>query len=405
MPLLNTTYPYINTNFSDDRDQIQYRYCGLYVRALKSVEELKDLDYWYCEIFMSECFYKYNIETLIPEDILNKIKTDNRTFLIICNAHEAFHTFVGPIYKTLIIGNGIPAKKIILVSESADLKSVVKETAAKLNQGLVGVMWATIFQLGTKLDKTFMLDSNSSVVKTLEYKPYPKKFLNLNRRWRMHRPVTVAFLKILNLLDHGYVSIGLDDLPHDWCKQEFVDRWEKIYYWMINRYNYDPEILNLITDHREQILDMEPMYLDTEDLVTNRAILTSDTDYYYENTLFSLVSETNYYDDARQGGGRFLSEKTFKPISQQHPFILITRPRTLELLKSIGYKTFHPWINEDYDLELDDDIRLKKILKEVDRISNLNQEQVDEFIKNVKPIVKYNYIKLMANKINVRKVL
>jgi hypothetical protein len=404
MPLLNTTYPCINTTFNEG-DQIQYLYDGLYIQNIELVDELKDIDYWYCEIFMGECFYKYKIETIVPEDILNKIKTDDHTFLIICNAHESFHTIVSPIYKTLIIESGIPAKKIILVSESADLKTIVKETAHLLNQELVGVIWATIFEHGIRNDKNLMIESGASVVQTLEYKSYPKKFLNLNRRWRLHRPVTVAFLKILNLIDHGYVSIGLDDLPHSWCKQEFVDRWEKIYYWMTNRYNYDPEMLNLITSHREEILDMEPMYLDTEDLVTNRAILTSDTDYYYENTLFSLVSETNYYTDARQGSGRFLSEKTFKPISQQHPFILVTSPRTLELLRSIGYKTFHPWINEDYDLELNDDIRLKKILKEVDRICNFSEEQVTEFITNVRPIVEYNYTKLMDNKINARKVL
>jgi hypothetical protein len=274
-----------------------------------------------------------------------------------------------------------------------------------LNQELVGVIWATIFEHGIRNDKTLIIESGAPAVQTLEYKSYPKKFLNLNRRWRLHRPVTVAFLKILNLIDHGYVSIGLDDLPHGWCKQEFVDRWEKIYYWMTNRYNYDPEMLNLITSHREEILDMEPTYLDTEDLVTNRAILTSDTDYYYENTLFSLVSETNYYTDARQGAGRFLSEKTFKPISQQHPFIIITVPRTLELLRSIGYKTFHPWINEDYDLELDDDLRLNKILKEVDRICHLTDSEVEEFLINVRPIVEHNNTILMNKEINLKKML
>lgn len=388
MPILNRPFPFINSTLRDESLQIEYRDSSVYTML---GNDWKTHDYWYCEILVGECFCKYDIETFIPADILSKIKTDNHTFLVICNAHEAFNSIVNPIYKELVIKDNIPAEKIILISESADLITTVKNIANQLNEKHVNVMWSTAFQSGVRFNKLKMSKSPN----TLESKFYPKKFLNLNRRWRQHRPVTVAFLKMLNLLDHGYVSI---DEPN------WGSNWEKIYSWMINHYNYDTEILNLIKRHREDIVNIEPMYLDTKDLTTNKAELTNDTDYYYENTLVSLVSETNYYSDSRQGAGRFLSEKTFKPISQRHPFIMITVPRTLQLLRTIGYKTFHPWINEDYDLELNDDIRLKKILKEINRICHLSDDKIEEFLVNVRPIVEHNYNVLMNNKINMRKM-
>ena len=389
MAILNNPFPFINSALRDENLQIEYRPSSMYTMLGNDWETH---DYWYCEILMGECFYKYDIESFVPEDILNKIKTDDHTFLVICNSHEAFHSIVEPIYKELVIKDNIPADKIILISESADLITVVKNISNQMNEKSINVMWSTAFQHGIKFDKIKMSISSNA---TLESKSYPKKFLNFNRRWRHHRPVTVAFLKMLDLLKHGYVSI---DQPN------FGSDWEKIYTWMINNYNYDSNTLNLIKQHREEIVNMNPMYLDTDDLTTNRAILTNSTDYYYENTLVSLVSETNYYSNNRQGSGRFLSEKTFKPIIKRHPFIIITVPRTLELLRSIGYKTFHPWINEDYDLELDDDIRLNKILKEVERICHLTDIEVEEFLINVRPIVEHNYNVLMNNKINIRKM-
>ena len=62
----------------------------------------------------------------------------------------------------------------------------------------------------------------------------------------------------------------------------------------------------------------------------------------------------------------------------------------LDSLRELGYRTFHPYINEDYDKETDDVKRLKLIVKEVYRLSNLGQDELFEFIDNVKPIVKHN---------------
>jgi hypothetical protein len=112
--------------------------------------------------------------------------------------------------------------------------------------------------------------------------------------------------------------------------------------------------------------------------------------YLYENSIVSVVNETTFYQGDNPNESRFLSEKIFKPIAVGHPFIFLTVPKSLEVLKSLGYKTFHPYINESYDDEFDNCTRMLKILKEVERISNFTDEEVKEFIKNVKPICDYN---------------
>jgi hypothetical protein len=92
----------------------------------------------------------------------------------------------------------------------------------------------------------------------------------------------------------------------------------------------------------------------------------------------------------------FLTEKTYKVIAAKHPFIVAQRPRVLEVLRAEGYKTFHPYIDESYDLIENDVERLHAIKNEVLRLSTYSDEQWLEFQHNVKPIVDHNFELLKA---------
>jgi hypothetical protein len=81
----------------------------------------------------------------------------------------------------------------------------------------------------------------------------------------------------------------------------------------------------------------------------------------------------------------------------QHPFILVTVPGSLKFLKQLGYKTFDGLINESYDQEQDDTLRLSMILDEIQRLSNLNKEQLSTFLKEAKLICTYNFNHLMTS--------
>jgi hypothetical protein len=150
---------------------------------------------------------------------------------------------------------------------------------------------------------------------------------------------------------------------------------------------------------RNQDIKLLPfMYLDTTDLITNRADQTNSTDRYYLDSYFSIVNETTYHTSSGYEGIPFLSEKIFKSIAMKHPFILVSVPHSLRYLKELGYKTFSDIIDESYDLEIDDGTRALKIIKEVERLANLNDDQLINFLIESKKICDYNYSVLKDKK-------
>ena len=95
--------------------------------------------------------------------------------------------------------------------------------------------------------------------------------------------------------------------------------------------------------------------------------------------------------------GRILSEKIFKTISMRHPFIIVTNPGALSLLRDIGYKTFHPLIDETYDKVKDPGIRMMMIINEIEKLCELEGEALTHFLTKAKEICDYNY-SVMKNK-------
>ena len=91
----------------------------------------------------------------------------------------------------------------------------------------------------------------------------------------------------------------------------------------------------------------------------------------YEKTFISMVTET-LVDE----GTLFISEKIWKPIMVGHPFIVFGNLWTLKFLKSMGYKTFDKWINEEYDNEPDSGKRCNMITDELVKLSIKTEEEL-----------------------------
>ena len=104
------------------------------------------------------------------------------------------------------------------------------------------------------------------------------------------------------------------------------------------------------------------------------------------DSLFYVPTETVYFDRRWH-----LTEKTFKPIVLEMPFILVAPMGSLEYIRSYGFKTFNGIIDESYDEESDDILRLEKIanlLKDIDSLSAKERQQIH---KHCLPLVEYNY--------------
>jgi len=356
---------------------------GIETRSFTSVQCFFDFesdDYWLIEFASGNCLH----QAYLSGDLVEKIK-NGRAKLLLNNSHEAFHDAVEPIYAKFVQGMGIPPKQIVLLSESASIHQVIHKAAEKYGSEPISAYWIRVFEYDVRTTSEF--DPAYKEITTLESKPYLKKFLNLNRRWRPHRPMLVGLLASRNLIDRGFVSLARHVEGHSWDNM-----WNVLCF---HQSLYETEIHKELLDNREKIEALPDLYIDTTDLQTNQAVVNNNLDEHYRNTYFSVVSETNFFREF--GEGVFVSEKIFKPILKKHPFISVARPHTLKELKRIGYKTFHPYIDESYDSIENDADRLMAIVNEIERLCNLNDEQLVEYLVALREITEYNY-RVLQNK-------
>ena len=110
----------------------------------------------------------------------------------------------------------------------------------------------------------------------------------------------------------------------------------------------------------------------------------------YNQTAYTLVAETNFSNHYS-----FYTEKSTKPILARRLFVTLGGQHQLANLRGLGFRTFGDVIDESYDVELNDFERMLKVIKEIKKISQLNDTEVKEFIRNVSPIVKYNQVVML----------
>ena len=87
---------------------------------------------------------------------------------------------------------------------------------------------------------------------------------------------------------------------------------------------------------------------------------------HYTDAYFNLVLETHF--DADGSGGTFLTEKTFKPIKNGQPFVLVAPPGSLQCLRDLGYRTFDSVLDNTYDLETNNTQRWLKVKATLEQI-------------------------------------
>lgn len=107
----------------------------------------------------------------------------------------------------------------------------------------------------------------------------------------------------------------------------------------------------------------------------------------YETSYINVILETeisNVYS------GITITEKTYKAIAAQKPFLIYGPPNALKVLQNEGFKTFHPFINEEYDKIIDQNERLLFLVKELERINSLTCHEFTELIKNLNKIANHN---------------
>ena len=343
-------------------------------------KNLTDFSYWYIEVLYTwrggDDLIK-NFEDFIPPEILENIKHDDETKLLLYSV-EPVNIIVENIYQ-FITKFGIPESKILLMCELVDINDEVELVANKYNLSPIDTCFASVDEVAISI-QIMLYKFTFQNLTTLEKKNYDKSFINLNRRWRSHRPLFVSLLCCHDLLDKGYVSLS--------STTEYSYTWPETASLLVESIK-DPDVSALLIANYNKIANIPDLTVDTDDLSVNpvRLVDFNNTVDFYKNTYFSIVSETCYFEDV----GRFLTEKTFKAIAHKHPFLMIGPPNTLDTLRQLKYKTFHPFIDESYDAEPDHIKRMKMIIEETRRLSSMSQSELYDWIDNVKPIVEHNF--------------
>jgi hypothetical protein len=104
------------------------------------------------------------------------------------------------------------------------------------------------------------------------------------------------------------------------------------------------------------------------------------------DSLIYVPTETVYF-----GRRLHLTEKTFKAIALEMPFVLVAPAGSLEYLREYGFKTFDSVFDESYDLEKNDLIRIERITQLLKDLNNLSVAERQELHHACLPIVEHNY--------------
>jgi hypothetical protein len=104
------------------------------------------------------------------------------------------------------------------------------------------------------------------------------------------------------------------------------------------------------------------------------------------DSLVYVPTETVYF-----GNRTHLTEKTFKAIALEMPFVLVAAHNSLEYLRSYGFQTFSPILDESYDEETDPFLRIEKVTELLKDLDDLSPKERQTIHRHLLPITEHNY--------------
>ena len=303
----------------------------------------------------------------LSEKVIENLKTKSNFYLFINQQQEkVIFEDCEKIYKDCLKLK-IPLNKIILSSDIVNFDIIVgkieKLYNIKYDIKYFSFPWS-LYQAAEMLD--YLIENKNIVTEIIPKKP--KKILCLNRNLRYNKILTLSYLLSKNYENECLISFDTN----------FLDK---------NKYDFNGTAIknkNELSIGFKKILDIKELKLDITDFNDNLNLLR-DPKYLYENSYLSLVNETEIQSNSCR-----ITEKTFKPIINYHPFIIWGAPGTLELLKYYNFKTFSDYFDESYDLDYPLEFRLEKVYSIIDFFMKMNNTDFDNFIENIKDILIYN---------------
>ncbi len=329
-----------------------------------------------CESFGPPSYFNDFIKNMKPTTF-EKIK--NNEMIVVFNwCGEALYDDVfNSIIANTFEENGLNPNLIFVLTSANNIKNISKINYISdhffLENSATSLKLFLRQKAAKNMNNEFEWDSE-----IVNYDVFTKKkskhFISLNRQVsRPHRYAYGLFLEKNNLWDKGYFSFlhMMEELQQ--CYETLSAEEFKSY----------GEIHN---SFKSKI----PMHIDTKYLKnkTNLHAFRVSEIYYkpaYEDSVVNIVTETTFTNNKV-----FISEKTFHPIINLQPFIMISSNGHLAELHRLGFKTFDGFIDESYDLEENSQKRFKMICDEIKRLSEMDIEELNKLYLSYKEVYIHN---------------
>lgn len=294
-------------------------------------------------------FLSSELSNNIPPKIIDDCKMRKCLIAIDDSVESAItDTYIDAI-KSFTASNEIPDDLFIFLSGQADHPS------AK-------VVSTQVFET----DWVLNLFENAAPTMMNIDKPYA--YLCYNRHWNGHREFVVDSLLREDILKYGLVSLSDDSKT---CPLSKISA---------------------------SLKDMLPLLLDEKIGYEHRNLANSLNEFHFNQTHISLINESFYFDiNAIQP--IFPTEKTFKAILMGHPFLVNGGYKFLDHLRSLGYKTFSPFLDESYDNEPDTRTRISMVTESLKKfISDISRENRQSLLSSLYEIAEFNRQVLLNKK-------
>lgn len=325
----------------------------------------------------------------VPAWLLHQVKTANG-YILLDHSVEAFmsDSELDAMFSYFHLSHQLPMFKIIYLTGTINAQHVYDTWAN--GKGIPNTrehrMCVIPFASSREIFHSFSYHGHHEG-KTLSEPEYdenhvPQKlFLSWNRRYRKHRLLLVLILEELNLIERCEISFAKVDGER--VTNTFVNQAQDMGL-PISLYGNDQFEIGPHTPTRLEA--KLPLVIDGETDINRMCEDYGYTRDFYKDTLVSLITETNY-----SANECTLTEKSFKPIFNLHPFIIIGVPGAIQAMRDLGFKTFSEFWDESYDSEPDPGQRMIKIKNVIQTIASWDDNQILTFKQNVKPLLQHNY--------------
>jgi hypothetical protein len=190
-----------------------------------------------------------------------------------------------------------------------------------------------------------------------------KTFACLNKRIRLQRVWFYNYLHSSGLLDKGLVSMNT-----------------------FERHGYYFEGESISNERIDEISIGLPLLVHEKrnDEFDDNFYIRRFNDQICLDTYMTVISEAHCGDSDET---MFLSEKTFKVIACNHPFMIMGNKDSMRMMRKMGYKTFENFIDQKYD-SLPTHQRLQTIIESIRNVDNV--ENKIEWFKLMESDIKHN---------------